>query len=38
LIYFEKYECKECAIAREKFYKTGVGKRVKYAIIKEFNI
>lgn len=36
LIYFESYKCKQDAIYREKFYKTGVGKRVKTAIVKEF--
>lgn len=36
LIYFESYVCEEDARLRERFFKTGVGKRVKYAIIREF--
>lgn len=35
LIYFETYSCEKCAKQREKFYKTGFGKRIKYSIIKE---
>jgi len=37
LIYFETYKCKDDVILRELFYKTGIGKRVKSAIIKEFD-
>lgn len=37
LIYYETYACKRDALEREKFYKTGIGKRVKYAIVKEFD-
>ena len=33
LIYHEKYACKSDATQREKFYKTGFGKKIKYAII-----
>ncbi|MGE5041768.1 MAG: GIY-YIG nuclease family protein [Candidatus Levyibacteriota bacterium] len=33
LIYYERYSCKEDAVSREKFYKTGFGKRIKYLII-----
>ncbi|MFH1280872.1 MAG: GIY-YIG nuclease family protein [Candidatus Beckwithbacteria bacterium] len=35
LIYFETYHCKTDAIKRENFYKSGFGKRIKKAIIKE---
>ncbi len=34
LIYFEEYLCKQDAEKRERFYKTELGKRIKYAIIK----
>jgi putative endonuclease len=37
LVYFERYVCKKDALNREKFYKTGVGKKVKYAIVAEFD-
>ena len=37
LIYFETYTCKEDATSREKFYKSGVGKRVKKCLIEEFS-
>ena len=37
LIYFESFKCKEDLIERETFYKTGIGKRVKTAITKEFD-
>lgn len=33
LIYYESFVCKEDAIQREKFFKTGIGKKVKKAII-----
>ncbi len=33
LIYYEKYYCKKDAISREKFYKSGFGKKIKKAII-----
>jgi putative endonuclease len=36
LIYFEQYYCAKDARTREKYFKSGIGKRVKYAIIKEF--
>ncbi|MCX6810895.1 MAG: GIY-YIG nuclease family protein [Candidatus Berkelbacteria bacterium] len=35
LIYLEKYYCKEDAVAREKFYKSGFGKRIKKLICEE---
>lgn len=34
LIYYEEYICQRDAINREKFYKTGFGKNIKYLIIK----
>jgi putative endonuclease len=37
LVYYESFKCKTDAIQREYFYKTGVGKRVKYAIVREFD-
>lgn len=37
LIYYESYLCKEDALLREKFYKSGVGKKVKRAILNEFS-
>ncbi len=37
LIYFEEYKCKSDAIARESFYKSGIGKRIKKAIISEMD-
>jgi putative endonuclease len=33
LIYFEKYHCKIDAMEREKFYKSGFGKKIKKVII-----
>jgi len=33
LIYFEEYVCKEDADKRELFYKTGIGRKIKKAII-----
>ena len=33
LKYFEKYYCKTDAISREKFYKSGFGKKIKKVII-----
>ena len=33
LVYFEKYHCKTDAAAREKFYKTGVGRKIRDIII-----
>lgn len=37
LVYFESFLCKEDAKRREDFYKTGVGRRIKQAIIKELD-
>lgn len=33
LVYYENYICKEDAQKREKFYKTGIGKKIKKTII-----
>ena len=38
LKYFEKYHCKHDAKARELFYKTGIGRQVKYAILEKLGI
>ena len=37
LIYYEKFNCSKDASNREVFYKTGVGKKVKQAIVTAFN-
>ena len=37
LIYYESYSCKTDAIKRENFYKSGIGKRIKKAIISEMD-
>jgi len=34
LIYYESFVCKEDAQVREKFYKMGIGKKIKLAIAK----
>jgi putative endonuclease len=33
LIYYESYHCKADAVAKELFYKTGLGRQIKKAII-----
>ena len=33
LVYYENYLCKEDAIGRENFYKSGIGRKVKKAIV-----
>jgi len=38
LIYYEKYFCEKDARLREDFYKSGVGKRIKKAIIEEMSL
>jgi putative endonuclease len=35
LLYYEEFNCKQDAMLKEKFYKTGFGKRIKKAIISE---
>lgn len=37
MIYYESFACKEDAIKKEAFYKSGVGRRIKSAIIKEMD-
>lgn len=37
LLYYESFVCKEDAEKREKFYKTGIGRKIKNAIIKEMD-
>ena len=36
LRYFETYVCKEDALRREKFFKSGVGKKLKKVILEHF--
>lgn len=38
LVYYENFICKEDAMSREKFYKTGIGKKIKYAIIQAMDL
>lgn len=38
LIYYEKYYCKKDARNREKFYKTGFGKQIKYKIAEVYGV
>lgn len=38
LVYFEMYNCLKDSILREAFYKSGIGKRIKYAIVKEMDM
>lgn len=33
LVYYESYICTKDARLREKFYKMGIGKKIKYAIV-----
>jgi putative endonuclease len=33
LVYFESFVCKEDGAKREKFFKTGIGKKIKKAIV-----
>jgi len=37
LIYYEKYYCKKDAAEREKFFKMGMGKKIKKAIVEVIN-
>ncbi len=34
LIYYESFVCKNDSVARESFYKTGIGRKIKVAICK----
>ena len=36
LVYYESYFCKTDALLREKFYKTGVGKKLKKVILENY--
>ncbi|HNT29571.1 MAG TPA: GIY-YIG nuclease family protein [bacterium] len=36
LVYYEQFTCKDCAIAREKFFKTGVGKKLRKILVDNF--
>lgn len=36
LVYYETYVCKTDAIRRERFFKSGQGKKLKKLILKEF--
>ncbi len=37
LIYYESFMCKQDAINKEIFFKSGIGRRIKNAIIKELD-
>ena len=37
LVYFETFICKEDGLKREAFFKTGIGKKIKKAIVKELD-
>ena len=34
--YYEQYHCKQDALLREKFYKSGVGRKVRDSILNSF--
>ena len=34
LVYYEEYLCKQDALKRERFYKTGFGRKIRDAILK----
>ena len=36
LVYYERFVCKEDAVLRERFLKSGIGNRVVKALVKEF--
>ncbi len=38
LEYYEIFSCEKCARAREKFFKSGIGKTLKKLIINNFNM
>ena len=38
LLYYESYHCREDAFSRERFYKSGVGKKIKKLIIDGLSI
>lgn len=33
LLFYEEYTCEQCARSREKFYKSGLGRQIKTAIL-----
>jgi putative endonuclease len=33
LVYYEEFSCKKCAMKREKFFKTGFGKKIRRIMI-----
>ncbi|MFA5175551.1 MAG: GIY-YIG nuclease family protein [Patescibacteria group bacterium] len=33
LLYYEKYFCKQDALSKEKFYKTGIGRKIRNLIL-----
>jgi putative endonuclease len=37
LVYFESFICKEDARRREIFFKSGIGKRIKNALVRELD-
>ena len=38
LVYYESYACKEDGIKREIFFKTGIGKKIKKAIVQVMDL
>ena len=38
LVYYEEYFCKQDALRKETFYKSGFGRQVKSAIINSLNL
>lgn len=36
LVYYETFYCDKCGRSRELFFKSGIGKKVKYAILNSF--
>lgn len=37
LVYYEIYHCKHDATSREKFYKTGIGRKVRNVLLSQFS-
>ena len=38
LVYYELLHCKQCAKRRERFYKSGVGVKIKQIIVRNFEV
>jgi putative endonuclease len=38
LVYYEQFTCEKCARNREKFLKTGVGKKIVKILVENFEI